>query len=90
MATPKKVTQENWYDIWADWPAADRAAAIRVLEQTHRQLVKVENRAAPHGTKEINLSVALPQGKLEGICPECGGGKDGCLAGCRFGGGGKS
>lgn len=46
MPTPRKVTQDNWYDIWAEWPATDRAAAMRVLEQTHKQLVKVEARAS--------------------------------------------
>ncbi len=44
MATPRKVTQENWYDIFSEWSPSDRAIAIRVLEQTHRSLLKIEKK----------------------------------------------
>lgn len=44
MATPRKVTQENWYDIFSEWGPSDRAIAIRVLEQTHRSLLKIEKK----------------------------------------------
>lgn len=58
MPTPKKVTQDNWYDIWAEWPPADRAAAIKALELTNRQLVKIEALPTP-----INIKTAIGTGQ---------------------------
>lgn len=51
MPRPRQVTQDAWYDIWAEWPAADRAAAIKVLEATHRQICKVEAKLPPYTIK---------------------------------------
>lgn len=42
MAKPRKVTADTFYDVFSSWPADDRAIALKVLEQTHRQLVKME------------------------------------------------
>jgi hypothetical protein len=38
MARPRAINEDNWYDIFSDWDLEDQAAAIRVLQQIHRQL----------------------------------------------------
>ena len=32
----------RWYDVFADWTAADQAAALKVLEALHRQKLREE------------------------------------------------
>lgn len=37
MARPRKGTEQVFYDTFADWPLEDQAAAIKVLNELHRQ-----------------------------------------------------
>lgn len=45
MAKPRKSTSDTFYDCFASWSADDRVIALKVLEQTHRQLLRVELRS---------------------------------------------
>ncbi len=44
MPRPRKGTEEVWYDTFAQWPEADRAVALKVLEQLHRALAREARR----------------------------------------------
>ena len=37
MARPKRTTEQEWYDIFADADSADQDAMMRVLAELHRQ-----------------------------------------------------
>lgn len=43
----KAVTEQNFYDIFGDWPAQDQANALKVLEQIHRQTARAEEKRKP-------------------------------------------
>jgi hypothetical protein len=64
MAKPRKETSDTFYDIFANWPAEDRAIALKVMEQTHRQLVRVEARAVEPKTDAVASAASDPQGSL--------------------------
>lgn len=62
MARPRKGTEETWFDTFAEWDEADRAAALKVLDHLHRALI----RAARNGKQEIEQSeqIKLTETKL--------------------------
>lgn len=68
MAKPRKATSDTFYDIFGAWPAADRAIALKVLEQTHRQILKIESRAVA-GKTETEAGAAPVQAKLTEVIP---------------------
>jgi hypothetical protein len=37
MARPKRTTEEEWYDIFADAGLAEQATMLQTLEAIHRQ-----------------------------------------------------
>ncbi len=45
MARPRRNTAEAFYDVFADMPLEDQAAALKILEQVHRLAMRA-NRAA--------------------------------------------
>jgi len=40
MAKPRRATAEAFYDVFADFPVADQASALKILEQIHRLAVR--------------------------------------------------
>jgi hypothetical protein len=40
MARPRRATSDAFYDVFADMPLSDQAAALRILEQVHRLAVR--------------------------------------------------
>lgn len=53
MPRPKRTTAEAFYDVFADFPIEDQAAALKILEQVHR-LAKRE-KPAKEPTKQEPL-----------------------------------
>ncbi len=49
MPRPRKSTEREFYDIFWEWPLADQAAAIRVMEELHRQKGRMKRRAETPG-----------------------------------------
>ena len=39
---PRRGTEQVFFDTFADWTAADQAAALKVLEALHRQTERAE------------------------------------------------
>lgn len=37
MSRPRRGTQQVWYDTFMDWDLEDQQAALRMLEELHRQ-----------------------------------------------------
>lgn len=48
MARPRlyKTVEDNWYDCFANWSEADRAAALKVLTALHGVLSREARRKA--------------------------------------------
>ena len=44
MARPRRSTAEAFYDVFADFPLEDQAAALKILEQVHRLAVRESKR----------------------------------------------
>jgi hypothetical protein len=55
VARPRAINEDNWYDIFGDWDLEDQAAAIKVLQQIHRQLKRT---AEPAVSPKIQLEAA--------------------------------
>lgn len=72
MATkPRKATTETWYDTFMEWSVDDQAIALKVLEQTHRQCVKMLARAASPKTDAVAGAAKNLQGSLlDGVATE--------------------
>jgi hypothetical protein len=81
MARPKGSkngdVEQRWYDVFAEWSAADREAALRILGLNHRAILVAEAARQPKRpanedtpkTGELELSTAeelAEAGKLEG------------------------
>jgi len=60
MPRPRRSTAEAFYDVFADFPLEDQAAALKILEQVHRLAKRdakkpllgadgADNRPAIHG-----------------------------------------
>lgn len=47
MAKPRRSTAEAFYDVFSDMPIAEQAIALRILQETHRQAVKLNRRKSP-------------------------------------------
>lgn len=45
MPRPKKSIEDTFYDVFASWAIDDQRAALKVLEQLHRQKVRDAGRA---------------------------------------------
>ena len=54
MAKPRRSTSEAFYDVFADMPLDDQAAALRILEQVHR-LAKREKNGKPAEPAQSSL-----------------------------------
>ena len=44
MARPNRNSKEGWFDLFADFPIDEQAAALRILEQVHRLAVRESKR----------------------------------------------
>lgn len=64
MGRPRKGTEDTFYDTFAEWAPDDRAVALKVLEQTHRQLLKVENKTSKP-TEQSRLELMASGNKAE-------------------------
>lgn len=49
MSKPRRGTEQVFYDTFADWPAEDQAAALKVLEALHRQTERQTRRRIEPG-----------------------------------------
>ena len=51
MGKPRRTTSEAFYDVFADMPLDDQAAALKILEQVHRlkqrEVKRAKQPAAP-------------------------------------------
>jgi hypothetical protein len=54
LAKPRRTTSEAFYDVFADMPLEDQAAALKILEQVHRlaQREKKPQQQAPAADQE--------------------------------------
>lgn len=59
----KAVTESNFYDVFGDWPAGEQANVLKVLEQIHRQTLRVEAKKPKAGP--VVTTPIYP-------CPICG------------------
>jgi hypothetical protein len=37
MAKPRRTTEQEWFNVFMNWPLADQAAALVMLAELHRQ-----------------------------------------------------
>lgn len=44
MPKPRRATAEAFYDVFSDMPIAEQVIALRILQETHRQAVKLDKR----------------------------------------------
>lgn len=44
MSKPRRTTAEAFYDVFADFELADQAAALRILNELHRQKIRESKR----------------------------------------------
>jgi hypothetical protein len=58
MAKPNRKSQEAFYDVFADMPLADQAAALRILEQVHRLAQRDTKRRAEPG-EPVNRQMTM-------------------------------
>lgn len=53
MSRPRLGTQQVWYDTFMDWPLDDQRAAIRMLQELHRQKERITKKGdQPNGTDD--------------------------------------
>jgi hypothetical protein len=81
MPRPRKGTEQVFYDTFADWPIEDQAAALKVLNELHRQRQREARRQQPPSPVP-DLLQDLPEGVFpevpkgvipaEVFCPSCG------------------
>ena len=69
MARPRKGTEEVFFDTFADWPADDQAAALRVLEQIHRQTKRNGKWSGNRTSESVVGALAETGTPLQGALP---------------------
>lgn len=47
MSRRPKSTEDEFFDIFASWAAADQAAALKVMNALHRQALRVKDKTSP-------------------------------------------
>ena len=59
MARPRRTTEEEFYDVFAGWPADDQAIALRVMEQIHRIAKRTKQPTVESVRERINGQPSL-------------------------------
>lgn len=61
MSKPRRTTAEAFYDVFADFELADQAAALRILNELHRQKIRESKRkpAAEPATAAVATNTRL-------------------------------
>lgn len=55
MAKPTRKTAESFFDVFADMPVEDQAAALKILEQVHRLAQRERKPGPPPAQEKIQL-----------------------------------
>lgn len=71
LARPRRNTAEAFYDVFADMPLEDQAAALKILEQVHRLALREKKPTrAPAAQADGKPGGQLPLDSDAGKCPK--------------------
>lgn len=58
----RRSTEQEFFDVFSDWPAADQEVALRIMSEIHRQAVRQAKKKTPAPTAPAESE--LPTGEV--------------------------
>jgi hypothetical protein len=61
MSKARRSTEQEFFDVFADWKPDDQERALRVMSEIHRQAVRLAKRRPAQSTPEAPAQQQLEQ-----------------------------